>query len=416
MTPLGVAGVWLVSGIGSALLLPRVRRRRLAWVVPALAAASALLVGSTSAWSGRAGSGETVSALTLGRPAIGLLAAAGLAVAAALALSPVLDGGEVLCLGMVGAAVTLLLAASTPLVYGLAACLALAALSIRWIGAAPGPGTLAAGRVGGLGAAAVVGAAAFVPPAGGAFEPRAVLGGSLLVAGIAAMLGLVPLGGWLAGAAASLRGIDLVPWVLLLAPALVVTSGVLSAGLVVGGQIPFNNVLLVLGLVSATYGAFRALRCDPGARYARVVIADLALAAAGTGTYHAIGRSGSLVIVLSHLLTAPLLLHPARPGLGRQRRVAWLALTGVPPTPAFWGRFLVLLGAFAASPLAGAAALLAVALLFFASVGALTAPEGAPGATGLAAGRATRWLGWAVALLAIALGLAPQAAARAVFG
>jgi hypothetical protein len=157
-----------------------------------------------------------------------------------------------------------------------------------------------------------------------------------------------------------------------------------------------------------------ALRSTEPARYGRVLIADLALAAAGLGSTHASGRLGCFVLVLTHLGAAPLLLHTARSALDRQRRLAWLSLSGLPPTPAFWGRYLVLLSLAAASGTALLAGLAASAALMGTAARAL-AGGWRPG-DALPAPRVTRVLAWSVALGLLGLGFAPAWLTTGVFG
>ena len=84
-----------------------------------------------------------------------------------------LDGRELLGIGTVGGAVVLLLSTGSPLLFGVAALLAVAALTLRWVTAAPSRATLAAGRIAGTGAAALVAASLLLP----APSPRIPAGG-----------------------------------------------------------------------------------------------------------------------------------------------------------------------------------------------------------------------------------------------
>jgi hypothetical protein len=414
MTPLLLAAVWGGGALAVALIGPLRRWRRTAWVVPALAGLCGLVVSTAAPWPGPAASDRYGATLALGRPGAGLLVAAGLALALTLALAPRLDGGEVLTACSVGAACVVALAATVPIIWGVAVAVAVACLSVRWITTTPHPATLAAGRVAGVGAAALLAAAAFLPGAGPAVDTRTALAGGCLAAGVAALVALLPLGGWAAACTGVVRGADIAPWALLLAPSLLLESAVLLPGLPAGARVPFANVLLCLGVVSALWGSLMALGSPEPARYGRVLISDLALAAAGLGSTHEAGRLGAFVIVLTHLGAAPLLLHAERPGLRRQRWVAWLALSGLPPTPAFWGRYLVLLALTAANwstflvGLAAATALLGTAARSLGARG--RAGEVAP------APQAARLLAWAVAAALLALGLAPAALTGDVFG
>ncbi len=210
------------------------------------------------------------------------------------------------------------------------------------------------------------------------------------------------------------RGADLAPWALLVAPTVLLGALALLPGLPPGARNPFANVLLVLGVVSAVWGGLMALRSTEPSRYGRVLIADLALAAAGLGSGHGPGRLGCFVLVLTHLGAAPLLLHAARSALDRQRRLAWLSLSGLPPTPAFWGRYLVLLSLVAVNETAMVAGLVAVAALMGTAARAL-AGGWRPGDS-LPAAASTRALAWAVALGLLVLGVAPAWLTVGVFG
>ena len=413
MTPLLLAAVWAGGGVAAALVAP-LRRRGLAWTVPAIAGACALAVSTAVPWPGPAASARYGATLALGRPAVGLLVAAGIALALTLALAPRLDGGEVLTACAAGAACAIALAATVPIVWSVALAIAVATIAIRWITTAPHRSTLAAGRIAGLGAAALIAAAAFLPAAGPTLDARTALAGGCLAAGAAALLALLPLGGWAAAATGVVRGADIAPWALLVAPTVLLGAFALFPALPPGARNPFQNVLLVTGLLSAVWGGLMALRTPEPARYGRVLIADLALGAAGLGSTHGPGRLGCFVLVLTHLGAAPLLLQSARSALDRQRRLAWLGLSGLPPTPAFWGRYLVLLGLSAANADALLLGLVASAALTGTAARALAGGWRALDA--LPAPLATRMLAWAVALGLLVLGLSPEWLTVQVFG
>ena len=415
MTPVVYAAVWAATGILAAALLPLVRRRRLVWVAPAVAGLLGLLVTVADRWPGPTATAGYGASLTLGHPAVGLLIGAGVALAATFALAPRLEGGEVPAAATVGAAVVVLLSATVPIIWSLAAAVAVAAFSARWIAAAPGRASLAAGRVAGVGAAALLAAAAFIPRAGPAIDTRTALAGGLLAGGICALLAIVPLGGWAQGAIATVRGADLAPWALLLAPAMLFTTGLLLPVQPLGTRTPLANSLLGLGLVTAIYNAIQALR-ERGSAYGRVLIADIALAAAALGTLHSPATLGGYLIVLSHLCAAPLLLNPARAGLERQRRMAWLTLVTVPPLPGFWGRFLCLQAFAAAGTWVSTPAYVAVAILTAVAVRGLAGRGLAPAPDTPPAGMAGRLLGWVVVAALLGLGLAPAPIMRQVFG
>jgi len=418
VSALALALVWIGAGVLAAALLPRLRLRRAAGLAPLAAGLSALAATRSEAWPGPLASVGYGGHLELGRIGLGLIVAGGVALSVSLSLAPYLDGGEVLPACLVGAAVVVALSATVPLIWGLAFAVAVGALAVRWIGAAPGRGSLAAGRVAGLGAAALIGAATFLPSAGPGVATRTALAGGLLAGGISTLLGLLPVGGWAAGAVASIRGGDLAAWGLLLAPAVLLSAGTAIPDLPAGAHTPTANVLLCLGLASALFGSAMAAVAPPQERYGRVLLADLALAAAGLGSTHSAGRLGGLLIVLTHLAAAPLLLHPPRPGLARPRQLSWLALTGVPPTPSFWGRLLILEALAATSGSALAAGICAAGGLLAGALAGLTSAASAASAVDDAGqpAVATRLLAWLVPLCALGIGLAPAGIAGRIFG
>ena len=415
MTPVVYAAVWAGCGLLAAILLPLFRRRRLFWLAPGVAGLSGLAVTVSNRWPGPTSAAGYGASLTLGHPAVGLLVGAGVALAATFALSPRLEGGEVVAASMCGAAVVVVLSATVPIVWSVAIAVAVAAFAVRWIAAAPGRPSLSAGRIAGLGAAALLAAAAFIPRAGPAIDTRTALAGGLLAGGISAILAIVPLGGWAAAAMGALRGADVAPWALLVAPAILFTSGLLLPIQPSGTRTPLANTLLSLGLVTSLYNAVQALR-DRRTAYGRVLIADLAFAAAALGTLHPSAQLGGYLIVLSHLCAAPLLLNPARAGLERQRRMAWLSLVTVPPLPGFWGRFLCLQAFSAAGNRVSTPAYVAVILLTAVAVRGLAGRGVSPLPDTPPAGMGGRALGWVVVAALFGLGLAPDPIARQVFG
>jgi hypothetical protein len=415
MRPIIYAAVWAGLGVLGVLLLPLLRRRRLAWIAPALAGLLALAVTVSDRWPGPTATSGYGASLVMGHPGIGLLAGAGVALAATLLLAPRLDGGEVLAACFVGSAGVVLLSATVPIIWSLAVAAAVCTLAVRWIAAVPGHAALAAGRVAGLGAAALLAASAFLPGAGPAIDTRTALAGGLLAGGVCAQLALVPLGGWGAAAVAAVRAADVAPWLLLLAPAVLFSTGLFLPLLAPGSRTPLANSLLGLGLVTAIYSGVQALR-DRQSAYGRVVIADLALSAAALGTLHSPARLGGYLVVLSHLCAAPLLLNPVRLGLERQRRLAWLSLASLPPLPGFWGRFLLLQAFFAGGNRSSVPAYIAVALLTVVAVRALAGREPPPPPDTPPACGAQRLVAWLAVAALFGLGLAPEPIARAVFG
>lgn len=412
MTAVLLALWWLGSGLVVTAMARVLRRARLVVVGPLLGGLGTLAVATNAPWAGPLSS-TTGHSVELTRPAVGLLLAAGLSLAATLALAPRVDGGEAATIGAVAAASVVALAATGPAIWSIAVAVGVAVLAVRWVTRTPGRSTLASGRIACLGAASLLAAAPFLAAATPPGDPRQPIAGALLAAGEAALLGLLPIGGWAAALMARVRASDVAPWALVVAPVLLLVSVPLLASLPAGARSPFADVLLVLGTGSAVYGAWRGALAPATLRYRRLLLSDLALAAAGIGTGHAAATTGLLVVLVTHLLAAPLLLHGPRPGTHRAARLAWLALSGVLPAPSFWSRLLV----FRAL---GGTSLLALGVACAAGVGLLvTAIRGMidplpAGATRTNDG--VRLLGWGLAVATAAVGVAPAAIAVRIFG
>ena len=416
MSALAVAAVWAGAGLIAAAVLPAVRLRRLGIVVP-LAGGAAVLLAAVAASAPVPGSAPAAS-LELDRVAQGLIAAASVSLAATLLIAPRVEAAQMRTAGLAGAAAVVALAAGSAIIWAVALTGALCVIALLWIAAAPGRATFAAGRVGIPGAAALLAAAPFLPIATVLTGPRPVLVSALLGCGLAALAGLLPLGGWAMGALPALPAADFALWALLLAPAALLSTQHLLAVLPPLGLVYFEGILTVLGLGTALWQALQALRLAGRARYGRIFLADTALAAVGIGTGHAAqSLPALLLLVLAHLTAAPILLQgaDARP---RAHRVSWLLLCGVPPAPSFWGRLLVIEALTQANLWATVAALIVMGMSFLAAILAALRPEAeAPSDRGrrLHAG-AVDVTGWMLVAAGFAVGLAPGAAVNAVFG
>lgn len=407
-----VAITWAVAGAVAALLLPWTRRRRLAALVPVAAAIAALA---------SQGGGVDLSAasapggLLLGRPASGLVLLCALAATLCLLLSPPTDSGEVLVIAACGALSAVALATGSPLVWGVCFAAGTALFGVRWVAAAPARATLAAARVATLGAAALTAAAPFLPVDASAVPPRAHMAGALLAAGVAAGFGLMPLGGWITGGARLVRGSALAPWSLLLLPALLLSVEPLQSVLPTDARSTFGGILLPAGAISAVWAGVRGLSAADGERYPRVLLADLGLVAMGLATPQPGARLGSLLLMLTHLCVGPLLIQDPATADARPRRVAWAALSGIPPGPAFWGRFALLTalttgfgGSVLLATLPVTGAILVIALR--ATLAAAAAPpRGGPGP-------AVRLAAWVPPLAALTVGLLPGTSLHALLG
>jgi hypothetical protein len=413
MNAVVVAASWLGAGSLAAILVRLLRRRRIAVMVPAAGALAAWLVG---AGPGHESVVLAQNGLTLDREALGLLAVGGASLTLVLLIAPRLDGREAFWYGVIGAMDTIALATGLPAVLAVALFAVVAATALRWVGAAPSRTSLAAARVPGVGAASLLAAAPFLPLVGIISGPRPVIAATLLAAGIGALLALFPLGGWAVGAIGSLRATEVAPWMLATAPAVLLIAQRIPAATPTAGD-DFARLLLVGGLTSALLHAVMALRVPARLRYGRVFLADLGLAAAAVGSSHpALALEGGLLLVLAHLALAPVLLAGGGPEHPPLARAAWLGLAGLPPAPTFWARYLLLAAVVPVGPGQAAAALLAAGLLTIASLLTVVRfPAGVsrPEHPGHPAGVITGWLAVGSAL---ALGVAPAAAAAAVFG
>ena len=151
-------------------------------------------------------------------------------------------------------------------------------------------------------------------------------------------------------------------------------------------------------------------------RYGRVFMADIALCVAAVeGAPVSPALTGALIILVTHLTLAPILLRSEDAGLRWPRRVAWALLSGVPPSPTFWGRLLILEALAAGNIGSTIAAVIAMGAIFIASVMACS--------TGirLARDHALRMrvpelAAWLLVAIGVAVGLAPQSLAGFVFG
>lgn len=416
MTPLAVAAVFVGAGAAGAAVLPPVRLRRLGIAVP-LAGLAALLTVSVVSEVAVPGNGAA-TALSLDRAAQGLLVAGAISVAIVLLIAPTVEGPELREVGLVGAAAVVALAAGSAIVWAVALLASACVLALRWIATAPGRATFASGRVAIGGAAALVAAAPFLPVAGSLTGTRPVFVAALLACGLAALVGLLPLGGWTLGAFSSVGSTDVAAWPLLLAPTVLLSAQRVLTVLPPLGLVYYEGILTTLGLGTAAWHSLQAARPVMRARYGRVFLTDVSLAAAAIGTGHATqSLPAVLLLVLTHLLAGPVLLQ--RDGGGRAR-YAWLLLCGVPPAPSFWGRLLVAEALSQASFWGMIAALVAMSFVFIATVRAMMEPVGARADRAAAAGGARRGLvavaTWASILGGFAVGLAPQGALSFIFG
>jgi hypothetical protein len=307
------------------------------------------------------------------------------------------------------------MASSDPLITGLALTAAVAMLVLHWIGLAPGRTTLAAGRVAGTGTAALLAASPLLPLTGFTTGNRAVVVGALLATAIAALLAVYPLGGWAAGILASLKPMHVAPWMIVLVPVVLLIAERIPGGVLGDGGPVFEHVLLVVGLGSAVWGGLWAVMGPAAMRYGRVFMADIALCVAAVeGASVSPALTGALIILVTHLTLAPILLRPGDRGLVWPRRVAWALLSGVPPSPTFWGRLLILEALAAGNVGSTIAAVLAMGAIFIAAVMACSTRARMERLRGW--GRLSDLAAWLLVAVGIAIGLAPQSFTGFVFG
>ena len=414
MNPILVMVAWAGAGMIGAIVLPRVRRRRWAVVVPAAGLLAALMLGAGTAPALSAGALELGQ---LGRAGQGLAVAMAASMTLTVLLSPTLDGPETLTIGIAGAASALALSTGSVALRAVALMVAVAAVGLRWIAAAPGRLTLAAGRVGGGAAAALTAAAVFLPVTGLSGGPRPALAAILLACGVAGLLGQLPVGGWAVAGFVAVRGIDVAVWQLLIVPVVLVTAGGVATLLPDPAAGLYNQILLISGLVTAVWNGLLALRTPAAARYGRVVIADLGLAVAAIGSGHVTAAlSGVLLLILTHLVVAPLLLHPPEPSRLPPQRAAWALLSGLPPAPSFWARFTLLEALVQAGSGLMLAAVPAMAAVFVAAVLAALPSSGVAAPARGERLRLPEVAGWVLVAAALALGLVPAAVTTFVFG
>ncbi len=413
MSPAVIAAAWLGLGLVASAVLRR-RTARLVAVVPMVGAGLTLLAARSATTAVPLGGLSGISGLD--RAGQGLLVAAGISMALVILLQPSIDVSIGRTIGVVGAAATIAMASSDPLITALALTAAIATMVLRWIGQSPGRATLAAGRVAGTGTAALVAASPFLPLTGFTTGDRPAVVAALLATGVAALLAIYPLGGWAAGIIGSLKPMEVAPWLVLLVPVVLLIAERVPGGVLGDGSPIFEHVLLVVGLGSALWSGIWAARGPAPMRYGRVFMADVALCiAAVEGAVASPALTGALIIVVTHLCIAPILLRSEGAGLLWPRRVAWALLSGVPPSPTFWGRLLLLEALAAGNVGSTIAAVLAMALIFVASVMACSGRAAVIDGEGWR-GRLPELAAWLLLAVGIAIGLAPQSLTRFVFG
>jgi hypothetical protein len=413
MSPLVIAAVWLGLGLVASAFL-RQRSARMVALVPMVGAGVTLLATRSSTVA--VPLGGLIGINGLDRAGQGVLVAAGISMTLVLLLQPSIDLSAGRAIGVVGAAATIAMASNDPLITAMAMGAAVATLALRWIGLSPGKATLAAARVAGTGTAALVAASPFLPLTGFTTGARPVVVGVLLATSIAALLAVYPLGGWATGVIGTLKPAEVAPWLVLLVPVVLIIAERIPGGNLGDGTPVYEHVLLVIGLGSAVWGGLLAIRGRMSMRYGRVFMADIALCVAAVEAAPASpALTGALIILVTHLTLAPILLRSEDAGLQWPERVAWALLSGVPPSPAFWGRLLILEALAAGNIGSTIAAVIAMGAIFIAAVMACSTTVRATAAHGLRT-RVPELAAWLLVAIGVAVGLAPQSLASFVFG
>ena len=157
-----------------------------------------------------------------------------------------------------------------------------------------------------------------------------------------------------------------------------------------------------------------SLRAGPATRYGRVALADLGLVAAGIGTGEPAAVGGGLVLILTHLVVAPLLLQSAA-ARARVHPAGWSGWPSAgcpPPRPSGGGSWCSRRASPSARrsgpPAWSPGGLVTVAAVLAVARGRTGSGAPAPHHRVAAAWRARR--------LALAVGLLPMGAVHLVFG
>ena len=408
MNPAVLALIWLAGGAVALLLPRRLHLRRSAFAVPVIISIVTMTQGSNAhnagILSGNAG-------LILTRGDAGVITLSSFAVALLIVIAPQSTTWDVAFICTTAAAAVFMLSAQSPLIFGAAALAAIFLLSVRWLSIAPGRATLAAGRVPAMGAALVLAAAVFMPVSPYLNGARAEFLAAVMILAAVAMSGSIF--GWLHSSLSTLPAASAAPWPFFMLPAVLLSLTRIGDSFPSDARVLLLHWLMIAGLVSAIWNAINSITAAPEQRYARVLLADVSLFLAAIGTHTTEAESGAVLILICHLITAPLLLQRPEAMLRRQRILGWIAMSGLPLLPSFWGRFLVLQGTAAVSGYAAFGCALTLGLLFIAGIRVITGRHNSEPMPRL---NARPLLAWFPVVGAAAFGVAPALIAGVILG
>lgn len=263
------------------------------------------------------------------------------------------------------AAFTVMLSVQSSLAQAALWSLGLWLLIVRWMTLAPGGATLTAGRAVGLSTGAFLAVTPFLLDVGAAGSgARTDVIAGLLAVSFAVPLGLLPVGGWAIGVFSLLPRREVLVWIAVVVPAAVLSLSSTLTRIGDPERQVLTVVLLVSALTTAVWSGVGALRVQGADRYLRCFVADVALAVVGIVSATADGRKGALLIVIGHICLSPLLFTTVSERIGRY---GWLLLSGLPFSPFWWARLLVVEACFAHNGFAVPLTLLALFVIGIAS-------------------------------------------------
>jgi hypothetical protein len=216
--------------------------------------------------------------------------------------------------------------------------------------------------------AALLAAAAVIPSTREGSAP-AVLLAILLAATVTGLLGVLPFSGWM-GAAIRVGRAEGDLWRIWVVPVAVVMGARIVAGSPRSAEIPLQELLVGLGVVSAIFWSARAVVGVPADRYWRVLAADTGFMCAAVGLGTARGVEAALLLVVVHWVSGAVL---GREAGTRARMLAWIGLSGVPPFGGFTARILIVIAASQVSFTVAGLLLLALGLQLAASAAGMRA-------------------------------------------
>jgi hypothetical protein len=220
---------------------------------------------------------------------------------------------------------------------------------------------------------------------------------------------LFPLGGWTTEVRRHVGGRAIAPWLLAVLPVLLVSSSTLGMGLPAPLWKLVQAWLLPVALTSGLIHALGWLSHDSD-HYVRMALADYALAFAVMGTRSTSVPLIVLLLISPHLLSGPVLVTAGNAERSAAIRFHWLLLSGIPPTPVFWGRLLAVGAIAVSSQLAFVVALTICGLHL---IGCVLASRGS---SDPASDLPRSVVPWVLGALSLVVGVAPNQVLSRVFG